>query len=284
MNRARAEAGKNTKTAVAGDSKQIVTGFHAIEECVRSAAETAGALDKISLFYSKPGPRVKKIIEFAQSAGIPCIQRDKEFLDNIVVCLPPAARDHRGIVLTIDDVSFFSHDAVDFDLWLSSLSSGTASRETVFILDSITDPYNIGAILRSADQFGISLVIMPEKRGSGNFSESEIIGRSSAGANAWVPVAVVPNLVRATERLKEKGFWIYGADVGGDSVQSVRFASRTAVVMGSEGSGIARLLSRSCDTIISIPTCGKIDSLNVSVAAGVLMYEIHRQILNSVQP
>ena len=87
------------------------------------------------------------------------------------------------------------------------------------------------------------------------------------------------NLVRAVQLLKEKGFWIYGADAGGSRVNELTFSARSVVVMGSEGSGIARLLEEQCDSIVSIPTCGKIDSLNVSVAAGVLLYEVYRQSL-----
>ena len=104
-----------------------------------------------------------------------------------------------------------------------------------------------------------------------------MIGRTSAGASAWVPVAVVNNLVRAVEKLKAAGFWIYGADAGGETCGKIDFAQKTVIIMGSEGSGISQLLKKQCDKIVSIPTCGKIDSLNVSVAAGVLLYEIYRR-------
>ena len=149
------------------------------------------------------------------------------------------------------------------------------------ILDSITDPHNVGAILRSCDQFGTNLVVIPSHRSQSDFSENETIARSSAGAAAYVPVSVVTNLVRATQKLKDAGFWIYGADAGGESVQSLKFPKKTAIVMGSEGSGISKLLEDQCDSIVSIPTCGKIDSLNVSVAAGVLLYERFRQRLGT---
>jgi 23S rRNA (guanosine2251-2'-O)-methyltransferase len=152
-----------------------------------------------------------------------------------------------------------------------------SGRKVVVFLDSITDPHNVGAILRSCDQFGASLVVMPSRHSASDFSDNEIIARSSAGASAYVPVAIVPNLVRAAQSLKEAGFWLYGADAGGESVQKVSFADKSVIVMGSEGSGIAKLLEEQCDTIVSIPTCGKIDSLNVSVAAGILLYESYRQ-------
>ena len=114
---------------------------------------------------------------------------------------------------------------------------------------------------------------------SSEITDNEIIARTSAGASTWVPVSVVSNLVRSVQLMKEKGFWVYGADAGGTSVKDNSFAEKTCIIMGSEGSGIARLLKEQCDSIVSIPTCGKIDSLNVSVAAGVLLYERYRQSL-----
>jgi len=146
-------------------------------------------------------------------------------------------------------------------------------RGLVLILDSITDPHNVGAIIRSADQFEVSLVILPDHRGA---SDPEIIARSSAGAASWVPVVRVPNLVRAAEQLKTAGFWIFGADAGGTTARDLEIPEKTVLIMGSEGTGISRLLRESCDAIVSIPTRGKLDSLNVSVAAGILLYEIRR--------
>ena len=145
------------------------------------------------------------------------------------------------------------------------------------MLDGVTDPHNIGAILRSCDQFGIDVLVVPERRSASPLQDSQTIARTSAGASAWVPTATVTNLVRTVEQLKEAGFWIFGADANGTPAPETQFPGRTCLIMGSEGSGISRLLARSCDTIVSIPTCGKIDSLNVSVAAGVLLYERYRQ-------
>ena len=142
------------------------------------------------------------------------------------------------------------------------------------ILDSITDPHNVGAIIRSCDQFGADLVVLPSRRGAS--TDSEIIGRSSAGASSWVPYMVVPNLIRVIELLKEEGYWIYGADAGGEKLNDlvVQKNDKVAIVMGSEGSGMSRIVRENCDKILSIPTCGKLDSLNVSVAAGILLYRI----------
>ena len=178
---------------------------------------------------------------------------------------------------------------VDFDAWVKTHSgdgtsgedsssgadvTSSTSRTIVVILDSITDPHNVGAILRSCDQFGAALVVIPEHNSASDIATNEVIGRTSAGASAWVPVAIVNNLVRAAEQLKKAGFWIYGADAGGQNCRTIDFPAKSVLIMGSEGTGIAALLEKQCDTIVSIPTCGKIDSLNVSVAAGVLLYEL----------
>lgn len=258
--------------------KQIITGFHAIEEKVRSACES-GKIEGLSLSYSKIGPRVKKILDVAKTAGIPCSQSDNKMLDSFVQNLPEVARDHRGIVLVFEGAKESPQNEVNFDTWIAEAAL-SEDKSTIVVLDEITDPHNVGAILRSCDQFGVSLALMPQRNSVGNVSENEIIARASAGASSYVPCAVVKNLNRAVQKIKEAGFWVYGADAGGESVQKLTFPAKTCIIMGSEGSGISRLLEEQCDSIVSIPTCGKIDSLNVSVATGVLLYERYRQSLD----
>ena len=281
----------------------FITGFHSIEEKVRSQkknqaaagagkAEGSAAASAYKIYFSKPGPRVKKILAAAKEAGITCEQTNDAQLDKFVSGLEESLRDHRGIVMEISgDAKKPAANLVDFDSWVKTHSgeAGAAgagatsadgaadaanSRCTVVILDSITDPHNVGAILRSCDQFGASLVVIPEHNSASDIAGNEVIGRTSAGASAWVPVAIVNNLVRAAEQLKQAGFWIYGADAGGENCRKINFPAKSVLIMGSEGTGIASLLEKQCDTIVSIPTCGKIDSLNVSVAAGVLLYEL----------
>ena len=260
-----------------------ITGFHSIEEKIRSLFKNKDAAPSYKLFYSKPGPRVKKILEAAKEAGVTAEQVDDKKLDELVKDLDSTLQDHRGIVMTVSGQKKPAENLVDFDAWIkkhtTSKDESESGRETVIILDKITDPHNVGAIIRSCDQFGASLVIIPEHNSASNIATNEIIGRSSAGASAWVPVAIVKNLVRAAEQLKQAGFWIYGADAGGQNITSLSFAQKSAIIMGSEGSGIDALLQKNCDTIVSIPTCGKIDSLNVSVAAGILLYEVYRSII-----
>lgn len=249
---------------------KIYTGFHSVEEKIRSSQNKKET--GLKILYAKPGPRVKKIISQAKTQGIPCSETTEKELNSLVSNLSETAKEHRGIVLISENEKQVSENKVDFDQFLKSIENKDSS--IVVILDSITDPHNVGAIIRSCDQFGVDLVVLPERRGA---SESEIIGRSSAGASAWVQTSVVSNLVRTVEKLKEAGFWIYGADAGGETAGQTSLQGKIALVMGSEGSGISRLLEEKCDKIISIPTCGKLDSLNVSVACGVLLYEIKRQ-------
>ena len=260
---------------------KIITGFHAIEEKIKSLEKNSKAI----LFYNKPGPRVKKIIAFAQSlcesknALIVCRQVEVHELEKLVSTLPELARDHRGIVLQLPGNQKEESNQIEFsDLKIhlkNRISSITENQKSVvMILDSITDPHNVGAIIRSCDQFGADLVVLPSRRGAS--TDSEIIGRSSAGASSWVPYMVVPNLIRVIELLKEEGYWIYGADAGGENLNDlvVQKNDKVAIVMGSEGSGMSRIVRENCDKILSIPTCGKLDSLNVSVAAGILLYRI----------
>ncbi len=256
----------------------LLSGFHAVEERVRAAEGNPEAASKMKVYFSKPGPRTKKILELAKAAGVQCQQTDGKALDKMALSLSEGAREHRGLILEIQGSEKSGGNIVDFDVWLERFKAAKEEkRTTVVLLDSVTDPHNVGAILRSADQFGAALVVLPERRGANDVAQNEVIARSSAGASSWVPVSVVSNLVRTAQLLKEAGFWIYGADAGGVKIQDGTFSKNSVLVMGSEGNGIARLLREECDTIVSIPTCGRIDSLNVSVAAGVLLYEIYRQ-------
>ena len=255
--------------------KNYYTGFHAVEERIRRAKSEGMGECTFHILYSKAGPRVKKILELAKEAEIPVEQADNKKLDGIASNLNEFARDHRGIILEVVGESQNNSSEIQLDQWLTV----DRERSTVVLLDSVTDPHNVGAIIRSCDQFGADLMIVCEHRSSSDIGDSEIIARTSAGSAAWVPVSKVTNLVRAAQQLKEAGYWIYGADAGGQSLQNTEFAPKTCIIMGSEGSGMARLLEEQCDQIVSIPTCGKIDSLNVSVAAGVLLYERYRQSL-----
>lgn len=252
----------------------IQIGFHSIEEKVLSL-EKSKDIKKYHIYYSKVGPRVKKILASANKIGLEATLVDEKQLDSYVQNLPDSMKEHRGIVMIYSGEEVQQNNQVEFDDWIKE--SKNLENATVVILDRVTDPHNVGAILRSCDQFGVDLVIMPERKSANNIEDNEVIARSSAGSSTWVPYSVVTNLVRAAEKLKDAGFWLYGADAGGENCCSTNFAQKSVLIMGSEGTGISKLLEEKCDFIVSIPTCGKIDSLNVSVATGVLLYELYRR-------
>jgi 23S rRNA (guanosine2251-2'-O)-methyltransferase len=235
-----------------------LTGYHAVEEAIRSG--TAGAL----LLVSRGGRRIDELIGLARSKGIE-VKREKD----AALARLCGHHDHRGFVLTVDKpVLQEGYHLGDF------VDSLQADASLVIILDGVTDPQNLGAVMRSADQFAADLLIIPQRRAA---HENETVARASSGASAYVPLVVATNLVQAAGVLKEHGFWVYGADVGGKIASKVDLRGRTAVILGSEGRGISRLLRERCDDLIKIDSKGHVDSFNVSVAAGILMYEVRRQ-------
>lgn len=244
-----------------------ITGFHAIEEALRTASGSGAVLYLAR--DAGPDKRLKGLEELARSTGrvfvkkLPLREIDR---------MAPQGAGSRGALL---DMGSSRGGGAPGDVSVGGVCAGLESGQgaLVLILDGVTDPHNIGAALRSCDQFGCSLVIVP-RRGSGQVNETVL--RVSSGAARYVPVARVANLARGIATLKENGFWIYGADMGGEPIDQTSFAPRTAFVMGSEGAGLSRLVASSCDKIVSIPMRGHIDSLNVSVAAGILMYEFRR--------
>lgn len=263
----------------------ILTGFHPIDEQLRLFKKNDSVPSDAEIQFTQTGPRVKKLIAFARELQIPCIETPLKELDTLVSTLHKTSQDHRGIVFVRKDgTQERSENFVDFDTYLAQLlahqAKNTAGKSslTIVLLDSVTDPHNVGAVIRSCDQLGSDLLVLPEHRG---VYESEVVARSSAGASAWVPIAVVSNLVRIVEKLQQANFWVYAACSGGTAAHKLDLKGNVALVLGNEGNGISRLLSEKCDNLVSIPCCGKLDSLNVSVAAGILLYEVHRQKLEN---
>ncbi|MCL2557707.1 MAG: 23S rRNA (guanosine(2251)-2'-O)-methyltransferase RlmB [Treponema sp.] len=239
-----------------------LTGFHAIEESIRARA--AAGLESGPLLLAKAGPRAREIVALATRQGIRLERIGAHELDRI-------APDNKGIALLVEDSAPAAGPAS-----VEEFLSGLGERESALalILDEITDPHNYGAILRSCDQFGADVVISRNRRSAKN---ADAVAKTSAGASAWVAQAEAPNLVRALGQLKDAGFWVYAADPRGEPAHKVDLRGRVALALGAEGSGVSRLLAESCDGRVGIPSIGKIDSLNVSVAAGVLLYEARRQ-------
>jgi len=238
-----------------------LTGFHAIEERIKSGRPCG------SLLVAKPGPRARSLTLLANEKKIRLARVGTAELDHL-------APNHRGIALEVLESG--TETEITLEEFLESLEKREDTKQDalVAVLDEITDPHNYGAILRSCDQFGVDLVLTRHRRIA---KHADIISKTSAGASAWVPQAETANLPRAVEELKEAGFWIYGADMDGENAHERDLCGKTAIILGGEGAGLSRLLRENCDAIISIPSLGRIDSLNVSVAAGVLFYEVTRQ-------
>jgi 23S rRNA (guanosine2251-2'-O)-methyltransferase len=241
-----------------------LTGFHAIEEHIR-AGRTA-----VALLAANAGPRAREIMSLAIDRKIPIARTGRHELDRL-------APDNRGIALEIHVDAGANAADNSIPLSVEAFLEGLGSREHALavILDEVTDPHNYGAIIRSCDQFGVDIVITRSRRIAGK--NSAIAAQASAGAIAWAPVAEEPNLPRAAGLLKDEGFWVYGADMQGDPLYEADFRGRVALVFGGEGGGISRLLASKCDAMLAIPQFGHVDSLNVSVAAGVFLYEVSRQ-------
>jgi 23S rRNA (guanosine2251-2'-O)-methyltransferase len=233
-----------------------LTGFHAIEEKIKSPGSSG------FLLVAKAGPRARRLAALAAEYKIRVNRVGTFELDRL-------APDHRGIALAVDEPG-------SAGVTLETFIAGLGDRRDVLtvILDEITDPHNYGAILRSCDQFAVDLVITRYHRIA---KHAEVISRTSAGAVSWVPAVETANLRRAVEDLKAAGFWIYGADMAGELVYTRNLRGRVALILGGEGAGISRLLRESCDVMVAVPAGGRIDSLNVSVAAGILLYEVIRQ-------
>ncbi|HET8796825.1 MAG TPA: 23S rRNA (guanosine(2251)-2'-O)-methyltransferase RlmB [Thermoanaerobaculia bacterium] len=203
--------------------------------------------------------RMQKLIGEAKGAGVSVRMMSAHELDRL-----SNRGVHNGVVADVDAGAY-----VDFH-------DVATAEETKFvlILDGITDPQNFGAILRVADGFGVDLVVIPEHESVG-LTPAAV--KASAGASEWVRVAQVTNLSRAIELLKEKGFWVYAAEAGGDRADAIDFTGKVALVMGSEGKGVRRNVLEHCDRSVSIPMFGHVDSFNVASAAAVLCYEVVRQ-------
>ncbi|MBN2509855.1 MAG: 23S rRNA (guanosine(2251)-2'-O)-methyltransferase RlmB [Spirochaetales bacterium] len=239
----------------------VVHGFHVIEEYLKSRDRS-----RMRLLVAGKGPRIKQILELAAKSGIAVEDTTKGELDRLC-----GTRDHRGVALEVESVR-----SEGSPLSLETVLEKTKNlrQSLIIVLDGITDPHNLGAIIRSCDQFGVDAVIIPQRRSA---KETLTVQKTSAGANRFVQVLRVPNLERSIGMLKKAGYWVCGADMTGESINRAELGDKTAVVMGSEGEGMSRIIRESCDSLISIPAKGHVDSFNVSVAAGIILYECRRQ-------
>lgn len=176
--------------------------------------------------------------------------------------LLPSDATHQGIAIEVD----FLPEA--------SLKDAANSSETIMILDQVTDPHNVGAIMRSCAAFGCYAIIVPKDN---SFSESAIVAKSASGALEEVKICRVTNLTRAMDQLKKEGFWIVGMDGNTDTtIDQANLSGKNAIVMGAEGRGLRRLTKDSCDSVVKLPISPRVESLNVSNAAAIVLYEAYK--------
>ena len=238
-------------------SVEQIFGIHAVAQRLRQSPR-----DGIELIcVEKPNARLRELIELARAGGIEVRQLPRVELDRlcgshrhqgcILKARAGAARtDLRECLQQVDDASLF------------------------LVLDGVQDPHNLGACLRSADAAGVDAVVIPRQRAAGL---TATVRKVAAGAAESVPVIEVTNIVRSLEAMKQAGVWVYGAcGEAGDSIYRQGFTGPVALVMGGEGSGLRRLTREHCDHLVSLPMRGRVESLNVSVATGICLYEIQR--------
>ena len=232
-------------------------GIHSIRE----ALEAGRAIERIVVARGRGGDRVEEIVRLARSRNVPVRFENREAVSRLA-----GTEQHQGIVALAGAKSATT---------LEDFLCDQKPDALLLLLDGVEDPHNLGAILRSALAAGADGVVIPERRAAGL---TETVARASAGALEHMPVARVTNLARAMEELKEAGYWLGGLDERApQEYTQANLTGRLALVMGGEGQGLHELTRKRCDFLISIRTTGPVRSLNVSVAAGVVLFEAVRQ-------
>lgn len=233
----------------------IIYGMNPVREAIRAHPDRI----KFIAVSSDLKGKVQALITEARDAGVGVKVVDAKQLDRLA-----KGGVSNGVVAEVEQTAY-----ADFDELIEA-----ESTRFLLVLDGVQDPQNFGAILRVADGFAVDGVVIPEHDSVGI---TGTVVKASAGASEWIPVAKVTNLARAIEKMKEREFWVYGADGSGESLEKVDFRGKVAMVVGNEGKGIRRNVLEHCDRVVAIPTAGRLESLNVATAAAVLAYEIFRQ-------
>lgn len=237
--------------------ENLVVGRNAVREVLRAGRD----IEKLMVAKGDLGGSMRELINLARENSVIVHEVDRRKLDEL-------APNHQGIAAF---VSMYKYAEVQEIL---DLAAERGEDPFLIVLDGITDPHNLGAIVRSADCMGAHGVIIPERRAVGLTPAAM---KAAAGALEWVRVARVTNITRTLEALKEKNIWAYATDMNGENMYRVNFKGGVALVIGAEGEGVSRLVKETCDVTVCIPMKGHIDSLNASVAAGILMAEVARQ-------
>ncbi|HUJ41711.1 MAG TPA: 23S rRNA (guanosine(2251)-2'-O)-methyltransferase RlmB [Candidatus Acidoferrales bacterium] len=236
---------------------ETLTGIHAVREALASGR----ALERIVVARGRHGERVEELVRLARERGVPVRFEDRVQLDRLA-----GREEHQGVVALAGAKRALS---------LEELVEGAAPDALLVLLDGIEDPRNLGAIARSALAAGAAGLVIAERRAAGL---TDTASRAAAGALEHLPVARVGNMARAMEALKEAGWWLVGLDERAEKPHTGQdFTGRVALVLGGEGKGLHELVRKRCDFLVAIPTTGPVRSLNVSVAAGVVLFEAVRQ-------
>jgi 23S rRNA (guanosine2251-2'-O)-methyltransferase len=237
---------------------RTLCGFHAVNARLRQRPESIRA---IHVAAARRDPRLRDLVARARSAGCGVHAEEDARLDALA-----GTPRHQGVVALV------AADAAPASL--DEVLDAAAEPALLLVLDGVTDPHNLGACLRNADAFGAHAVVVPKDRAVGMNST---VAKAASGAADSVALVAVTNLARALGELKERGVWILGADAGGESLYTADLRGPVAWVLGAEGSGLRRLTRESCDRIVGIPLAGSVESLNVSVAAGICLYATRAQ-------
>ena len=238
----------------------IIEGRNAVIEALRAGT----AIDKIYIAKGETDATLGHIASTARGKGIVVVEADRRKLDAM-----SATHSHQGVIA----VAAVREYASVADILQAARDKGEAPL--VVVCDELSDPHNLGAVIRTAEAAGAHGVIIPKRRSAGL---TAIVGKTSAGAVSYMPVARVANLTALLRELKKEGLWVYGTAADGTtSLYQADFKGPAAIVIGSEGDGMSRLVREQCDFLVSIPMRGKVNSLNASAAAAVVLYEAVRQ-------
>lgn len=237
----------------------IICGRNPVLEAVRSGRE----IDRLLIAHGISGGSVTAIIAKCKAKGVLIKEISPQKLD--YYC---GGANHQGVAVMLASQEYSTVDDI------ISLADSRNEKPFIIICDGLEDPHNLGAVIRTAEATGVHGVIIPERRSA---SLNATVAKAACGALEYVPVARVTNIASTIDMLKERGVWVFGADMDGEDYTKTDFDVPCAIVIGNEGKGIGTLTAKKCDKIISLPMLGKINSLNASVAAGILMYEAVRK-------
>jgi 23S rRNA (guanosine2251-2'-O)-methyltransferase len=237
----------------------VIFGINSVVEALKSRGR---GFEWVGVAKERHDLRLQRLIQECRQYGVPV-----RFLPRVELDRMASSAAHQGVVAVTSAKQYTELDDV--------IAAKRGEHSLIVVLDGVEDPHNLGAVLRTADAAGADGVIIPERRASGI---TGTVVKASAGASEHLPVAKVTNVSRTLEELKSKGLWIVGLDERGkECYNAVDYLMNCAVVLGAEGKGLHDLVASKCDFLVSIPMLGKVSSLNVSVAAGVVLYEIVRQ-------